>query len=225
MKVIEAAKDLEINKIDWFRSCLQNWSQTNFRSYPWRETTDAYAIFVAEFMLQKTGADTVVPIYLSFLEKSPNISALASAPVTEIAEILRPLGLFFRAERLSRSARIILEENRGIVPKQEKELLKLPGVGKYTARSICANAYGQPKAVLDTNVTRILERFFGIKGERIKSRCKILWQAADLLASDRNVSRWNLTLLDFGAKVCIAINPNCESCPLNQRCAWVIGEM
>lgn len=134
MKVIPAVEELEIDKIGWFRSGLKDWSKTNFRSYPWRETTDAYAIFMAEFMLQKIGVDTAIPIYLSFFKKYPNISALASAPVTEIAEILRPLGLFFRAERLSRSARIILEENRGIVPKQEKKLVKLPGVGKYTAR-------------------------------------------------------------------------------------------
>ncbi len=174
MKVITEFSDLEIAKIDWFRSRLKDWSKNNFRSYPWRETTDAYAIFVAEFMLQKTGADTVAPIYQAFLKKSPNIAALATAPVSEVATTIEPLGLFFRAERLSQSAQIILEKNRGIVPSSERELLKLPGVGKYTARSICANAYGQSKAVLDTNVARILERFFGIKGERIKSRFDLL---------------------------------------------------
>ncbi|MGF1488888.1 MAG: A/G-specific adenine glycosylase [Prochloraceae cyanobacterium] len=218
MKVIQDFPDLEIERINWFRSGLKDWSKSNLRSYPWRETTDAYAIFVAEFMLQKTGADTVAPIYLSFLEKYPKVETLASANMTEAAEILKPLGLFFRAERLLRSAQMIVDRYQGRFPSSEKELLKLPGVGKYTARSICAHAYGQAKAVLDTNVARILERFFGIKGERIKSRCKILWYAADRVAPDRHVSRWNLTLLDFGAKICTATNAKCEVCPLNQKC-------
>ncbi|MDJ0724738.1 MAG: A/G-specific adenine glycosylase [Prochloraceae cyanobacterium] len=218
MNLITPLKDLEIERIDWFRSSLKNWSNNNFRSYPWRETRDAYAIFVAEFMLQKTAADTVVPVYRSFLGKYPNITSLASASIAEIAEILQPLGLFFRAERLSRAARIILDKYDAIVSSSEQELLKLPGIGKYTARSICANAYGQSKAVLDTNVARILERFFGIQGEKIKSRCKILWRAAEQVAPDRDVSRWNLTLLDFGAKVCTASKPKCELCPLAKEC-------
>ena len=78
----------------------------------------------------------------------------------------------------------------------------------------------QPAAVLDTNVARILERFFGIEGERVKSRCKILWNAADTIAPDTEVGHWNLTLLDFGAIICTARNPKCSECPLSQRCHW-----
>ena len=99
--------------------------------------------------------------------------------------------------------------------------MKLPGIGKYTARAILSQAFRQPTAVMDTNVARILERFFGIKGGRVKSRCKVLWSAADNIAPDTNVGHWNLTLLDFGAKVCTARNPKCNICPLSKRCCQV----
>nr|MDJ0595186.1 A/G-specific adenine glycosylase [Pleurocapsa sp. MO_226.B13] len=87
--------------------------------------------------------------------------------------------------------------------------------------AILSQAFEQPAAVMDTNVVRIIERFFGIKGGRVKSRCKILWNAADKIAPDTNVGHWNLTLLDFGALTCTARNPNCDVCPLYEKCCWV----
>jgi len=114
----------------------------------------------------------------------------------------------------------VSESYEGQIPSTEAQLLALPGVGKYTARSVCANAFGQPLAVLDTNVARILERFFGLQGGRVKSRCKLLWEAAEQAAPNTEVSRWNLTLLDFGAAVCTAKNPNCAECPLQEKCNY-----
>ena len=207
-------------KIEWFRHRLSAWAQQNFRDYPWRRTNNPYNLLVAEFLLQRTDADTVAPIYETFLSQYSTLDQLATAPVENIAELLKPLGLFFRAERLSSAARIIKEKYKGIIPQVEGELLKLPGIGKYTARSICSQAFARPVAVLDTNVARILERFFGIKGGRIKSRCQILWNAAETIAPDREVGQWNLTLLDFGAIICTARNPQCSECPLASRCNW-----
>jgi A/G-specific adenine glycosylase len=187
-------------------------------------------------LLQRTDADTVVPIYQDFLVNYPTIERLAIAELEDIAKLLQPLGLFFRAERLTETAKIIIEKYEGKVPQEEIELLKLPGIGKYTARAILSQAFNRPAAVLDTNVARILERFFGIKGRRVKSRCKTLWSAADKiayaklygkpLASRRplgllsEVGHWNLTLLDFGAKVCTASHPKCLQCPVSSRCYW-----
>ena len=113
---------------------------------------------------------------------------------------------------------MVVDEYGGEVPDTEKELLKLPGVGLYVARSVLANAFGQPMAILDTNVSRILVRFFGLGGQGIKSRDKKLWALAQEIALESNVSRWNLTLLDFGAKVCTALRPKCLECPLQSRC-------
>lgn len=209
---------VESKKIAWFQNHLLTWANHNLREYFWRKTTDPYFILVAEFLLQRTDADTVAPIYEAFFVRYPTIDKLATANLEDIARLLQPLGLFFRAERLLQTAQIIIEQYEGIIPQEETELLKLPGIGKYTARAICSQAFGRSLAVLDTNVARIIERFFGIKGERVKSRCKILWNAADSIAPKKEVGRWNLTLLDFGAKICTARNPKCNICPLYKRC-------
>jgi A/G-specific adenine glycosylase len=175
---------------------------------------------VAEFLLQRTDAVTIIPVYKNFIARYPTIQDLACAKIGEVAELLKPLGLFFRADRIYDSAQIILEKYNGNIPQEEQKLLELPGVGIYIARSICTNAFGQSLAILDTNVARILERFFGLQGERVKSRCKILWQAAEITAPTREVSSWNLTLLDFGALVCTAKNPHCDRCPLAKKCHY-----
>lgn len=239
---------LESPTIKWFQARLLTWAEKHLRDYPWRKKTfsttelpaiatrtrkvaeqrkpyalnsfDPYHILVAEFLLQRTDADTVLPIYRAFLTRYPSLNKLATADVAEIAELLQPLGLFFRAERLLKTAQIITQEYGGEIPQTEATLLKFPGIGKYTARAICSQAFDQPSAVLDTNVARIIERFFGIEGERVKSRCKILWSAADKIAPQSQVGHWNLTLLDFGAKVCTARNPKCSKCPLAQKCHW-----
>jgi A/G-specific adenine glycosylase len=211
---------VELQNIQWFQQQLLIWAENNLRDYRWRETTDPYSILVAEFLLQRTDADTVKPIYEAFLTRYPTLEDLAIADVRDISELLQPLGLFFRAERLLRTARIIKDKYGGNIPQEERELLKLPGIGKYTTRAILSKAFDQPAAVLDTNVIRIIERFFGITGGRVKSRCNILWNAADSIAPDTGVGRWNLTLLDFGAKICTARSPDCDVCPLYQRCCW-----
>lgn len=220
LSVSAPVETLDPSKIQGFRHKLSYWGQQNLRDFPWRQTTNAYDIFIAEFMLQKTDANTVAPIYRIFLSRYPTLSELALASVEEIAEILNPLGLFFRAERLAKTTQILLEKYAGKIPASEKQLLELPGIGIYTARSICANAFDQPLAILDTNVARILERFFNLQGERVKSRCKILWGAAETIAPSKKVSIWNLTLLDFGAMVCTARNPACVRCPLQKQCSY-----
>ena len=206
--------------IKWFARRLLDWAEHNLRDYPWRSTSDPYSILVAEFLLQRTDADTVVPIYKIFLDCYPSVEKLAIASVEDIAKLLQPLGLFFRAERLSETAKIIREKYKGEIPQEETELLKLPGIGKYTARAICSQAFNRSTAVLDTNVARILERFFGIQGGRVKSRCKILWSAAETVAPDAEVGHWNLTLLDFGALTCTARKPKCSVCPVSAKCNW-----
>ena len=240
---------LESKKIKWFQDRLLTWAEQNLRDYPWRkkrnlkklsaiatigsnerifqepklyplDTSHPYHVLVAEFLLQRTDADTVLPIYKAFITRYPTLAELAVTEVTEIAELLQPLGLFFRAERLSTTAKIIVETYNRQIPQEEATLLKLPGIGKYTARAICSQAFDRPLAVLDTNVARIIERFFGIEGERVKSRCKILWNTADEIAPQSSVGYWNLSLLDFGAKVCTARNPRCSECPLAQKCHW-----
>ncbi|PZO35266.1 MAG: hypothetical protein DCF19_24285 [Pseudanabaena frigida] len=212
--------NLELEKVKWFQERLKRWAAIYLRDFPWRRTCEPYCIFVVEVLLQKTAAEAVAPIYESFLVRYQTLEHLAVASLHELTELLQPLGLSFRSDRLRKSAKTILEKYHSNIPNTEAELLLLSGVGKYTARSILANAFGLSAAVLDTNVARIIERFFGLQGERVKSRCKILWSAADAIAPDRNVSRWNLTLLDFGAMVCKDRKPHCEKCPLQEYCCY-----
>ncbi|MEH2171786.1 helix-hairpin-helix domain-containing protein [Nostoc sp.] len=216
-----AASNLDAVKIKWFRHHLSIWGTQNLRDFPWRHTCDSYAILVAEFLLQKTDALTVLPVYEIFLSRYPTLDKLVKASIEELSELLKPLGLFFRAERLYQCVCIILEQYGGKIPDSEKQLLKLPGIGKYTARAICSQAFNQPLTILDTNVARILEHFFALQGERVKSRCKILWNAAEIIAPNKEVGKWNLTLLDFGAMVCRAKNPLCNDCPLSAKCNYV----
>jgi A/G-specific adenine glycosylase len=211
---------LSEKQVRWFRSQLLTWAIANFRDFPWRRTRDPYAIFIAELLLQKTDAATADKIYETFLARYPGPKAIATAEIEEIARLLAPLGLHFRAKRLHQAAQIILEKHGGRIPATEAELMELPGVGKYTARSICTNAFKQPLAVLDTNIARIIERFFGIKGNRVKSRCKVLWGVAEIIAPKADVDTWNLTLIDFGAATCTASRPRCQNCPLQQQCNY-----
>lgn len=213
---------LNPKKIDWFRRQLKTWSKHHLRDFPWRQTQDPYTILVAELVLQKTDAETAHPLYRQFIQKYPTLTDIANASVEEIEALLNPLGLHFRATRLYELAHQLLNHPvyKGRIPQTEEALLQLPGVGKYTARSLLANAFNRPLAVLDTNVARILERFFGIQGGRVKSRDPLLWNTAQEVAPKRKVGGWNLTLIDFGALVCTARNPRCQGCPLRRQCSY-----
>jgi A/G-specific adenine glycosylase len=221
----KAFKTTKASKIPFFCQQISQWGTCNLRVYPWRQTSEPYAIFVAEFLLQKTDADTVVPIYNAFLTRYSTIEKLAAARVEEVRELLQPLGLLFRAERIVKSAQIVVDKYDARIPNSEDELLKLPGIGKYSARAICSQAFDRPLAVLDTNVARILERFFGLRGDRVKSRCPLLWQTAEEVAPNQEVGKWNLTLLDLGAKVCKAKNPVCGECPLQKQCNYACSNL
>lgn len=208
----------------WFRDLLRHWGKTNLRLFPWRQTHDPYHIFVAEFLLQQTDAPKVVPIFQQVLDRYPSVHDLAEAPVSDLDTILKPLGLHYRALRLSRSARLILDQHNGQIPNTENALLTLPGVGRYMARSLCAHAFGQPLAVLDTNVARILQRFFGLALTRARAReDPYLWEQAQNIAPKRDVSRWNLILIDFGSAVCTFRGPKCDICPVQSRCVYAMS--
>ena len=151
-------------KIQWFRRQLIPWGKSHLRDFPWRNSDRPYHIFVAEFLLQKTAAATVAPIYNTFLARYPTLAHLAAASVEEVAPLLQPLGLHFRVKRLCDSARIVLEEYEGNIPDTEAQLLALPGIGKYSARMISSIAFSKPSAVLDTNCSSYFGAFFWFAG-------------------------------------------------------------
>ncbi|MEO0353773.1 MAG: A/G-specific adenine glycosylase [Cyanobacteria bacterium P01_A01_bin.3] len=206
--------------IQWFQHQLLRWGADNLRDFPWRRTRNPYAIFVAEFLLQKTGAQQARRVYEQFLERYPTLTSVANANLHELETLLAPLGLIFRAERLHRAAERLLAEYGGEVPEQRSELLKLPGVGPYTANAICASAFGQRTPVQDVNVARILGRFFGLPPLKLPQRDRDYNHLTYRVAPHQQVARWNLTLLDFGALVCVARRPKCDRCPLSPQCTF-----
>jgi A/G-specific adenine glycosylase len=219
----EDIENLNKRKLSWFQDKMIVWGEQNLRVFPWRQTQDPYSILVAEFLLQQTDAPRVLPVYQLLLKRCPTLRALADAPAQEIADILKPLGLHYRTGRLHQIARAIVEDPvcEGKIPNDEVQLISFKGIGRYIARSICAHAFGQSTAVLDTNVSRILQRFFGLTSHRKRPRDdQHLWETVQKIAPDTNMSLWNLTLIDFGAVVCTHRNPNCSDCPLQVQCLY-----
>jgi A/G-specific adenine glycosylase len=218
-----AISDSRSTTATWFRRRVSRWADTNGRSFPWRSEASAFQILVAEILLQQTDAKRVEPVYRELLNRYPTIDALAVADRNDLEELIRPLGFHFRAKTLTDAA-IILGPliRKGLVPNEEL-LLRIRGLGPYTARSILVNAYGRRLAVIDTNIARILWRFFGEEPTTARPRNDPrLWQLASVLVATRKeASSWNLALIDFGAQVCTATRPKCAICPLRTRCHYL----
>lgn len=204
----------------WTR--LVNWHVDHERVFPWRSTTDPYHIFVAEFLLQQTNAELVLPAYCKFLSFFPDVDALADGALETVQSIIRPLGLTYRAERLKNCAQAIMAVNGGRIPDAKDKLLALPGVGPYIADAVLCYAFHQPAVPIDTNVIRVMSRFFGIRSQRTRPRTdRILAQNIAAVYPRPTSRRENLALLDFAALICTARAPRCESCPVASMCHFL----
>ena len=190
---------------------------------PWRATRDPYAILVSEVMLQQTQVDRVIPKYLAFLERFPTLAALAEAPTAEVIRAWAGLGYNMRAVRLQEIARQALRDFGGKLPEALDDLLRLKGVGRYTAGAVAAFAFGAQVATVDTNIRRTLWRIFrGIEplswptGEAATRETLAL---AEWALPPEHAYDWQQALMDLGATVCVARRPACERCPLTEVCA------
>jgi A/G-specific adenine glycosylase len=203
----------------WFRRRLLQWYRRNGRDLPWRKTRDPYHILVSEIMLQQTQVDRVLPKYEEWLSKYPSLHALADAPAGEVAETWRPLGYNVRPTRLHAIARESVEHYGGELPSDEEALLSFKGIGEYTARAVLSFAFGQRKAILDTNVARVLFRVFVGKGDpKSHAMKRHLWEVSRTVLPARHVFDFNQALMDFGATLCSARKPKCASCPMRAAC-------
>ncbi len=198
---------------------LLDWYERVGRKLPWRETNDPYAILVSEMMLQQTQVDRVLPKYREFLERFPTLTALAEAPTAEVIRAWAPLGYNMRAVRLQGIARQVVAEYGGQIPASVPELLKLKGVGRYTAGAIACFAHQQQVATVDTNIRRVLHRLFvGIEKPEAPAREDEVWKLAEAALPAGEAYRWNQALMDLGATVCAATMPACEECPMQALC-------
>jgi A/G-specific adenine glycosylase len=195
------------------------WFQANQRDLPWRQTRDAYPIWISEIMLQQTQVSTVVPYFLRFLEAFPDVKSLASADEQEVLRLWEGLGYYRRARDLHRAARLIVERHGGQFPDDPEQARDLPGIGRYTLGAILSQAFGQHLPILEANSRRVLCRLFA-RGDdpRRGDGLARLWQTAEDLLPHDNPGDFNQALMELGALLCTATEPKCLLCPLKAEC-------
>jgi A/G-specific adenine glycosylase len=198
---------------------LRLWFLKNRRCLPWRDTNNSYYVWVSEVMLQQTQVDVVFPYFERFIKKFPTLFDLAKAPVEEVIKLWEGLGYYSRARHLHVGAKMIVEQFSGVLPPHKETLLKIKGIGPYTAAAILSFAFKMKAAAVDGNVLRVLARFFGIKQSIDDSRtiAMIEKKVIEFLPKERpyEVSEG---LIELGALVCKKQAPNCFSCPLRSEC-------
>ena len=209
-----SARLLNSRKLQNFRRQILSWYRANHRDLPWRKTRDPYRIWVSEIMLQQTRVAAVLEHYRKFLKRFPTVRDLASASEAQVLAAWSGLGYYRRARLLHRSAKQLEAEHDGRVPKSSSELIGLPGIGRYTANAIASVAFGEPVAVVDGNVERVLNRMTRseLSGQR-------LWTAAQELLDLASPGDFNQAMMELGATVCTPIAPSCKSCPISSHCA------
>jgi len=213
------------------RGALLAWYDANRRDLPWRRTSDPYAIWVSEIMLQQTRVAVVVERYQAFLLRFPTLPALAAAGEQEVLALWSGLGYYRRARMLHQAAQVVVGELGGMLPAGSAELRKLPGIGAYTAAAIASIAHGEPVAVVDGNVERVLCRLAGWEAggaagaAELRRRVEAL--AGELLngglSDPARPGDFNQAMMELGATVCLPRNPQCLVCPLAANCK-TLGE-
>ena len=191
---------------------LLQWYKTYGRhDLPWRNTDNMYHIYLSEIMLQQTQVNRVRDEYYpQFLEKFPTLRTLANAQQDDVLAAWSGLGYYSRARNLHKTA---LASQDGL-PNTQEELIKLPGIGKYTASAICSFGHEQNIPVVDTNITRVMKRFFAL----LNPKDVTVWKNATDFVNARDSRHHNLALMDLGSLICLPKNPKCEECPLQEEC-------
>jgi len=198
---------------------LQFYDQQGRKDLPWQLNKTAYRVWVSEIMLQQTQVKTVIPYYLKFLESFPTINKLANANIDEVLNHWAGLGYYSRARNLHACAKIVVEQHDGKFPQDINLMVELPGIGESTAGAILSLAYGQPEAILDGNVKRVLARVFLVDGWYGNTKVsKTLWQFSRKYTPKVRAGDFNQAMMDLGADICNRSKPRCEECPLNKNC-------
>lgn len=202
-----------------FTLLITDWYRQNKRDLPWRNTIDPYKIWLSEIILQQTRVDQGLSYYFKFIEHFPSVKDLANASEQDVLNLWQGLGYYSRARNLHASAKFISAELNGEFPQNYIELLKLKGVGSYTAAAIASFSFKEPVAVVDGNVYRVLSRFFNIDTPiDSTSGKKQFAELAQELIHPTEPDTYNQAIMEFGALQCTPTNPNCTACPLNNAC-------
>ncbi|HST30861.1 MAG TPA: A/G-specific adenine glycosylase [Chthoniobacterales bacterium] len=207
------------NETRRFQARLLRWYLNNGRDLPWRRTRDPYAILVSEFMLQQTQVVTVLPYYKDWLRRFPTFAALARAPENDVLHAWQGLGYYARARNLQATAKFVAAEHDGRLPSAIGEIVKLPGIGKYTAHAIGTFAFDQAVPIVEANVSRVLSRVFDLRKPIDSTGGRnLLWNYARTLVPRKSATEFNSALLDLGALICLPRKPKCQVCPVKSSC-------
>jgi len=202
-----------------FPKKLLEWYNPTTRNLPWKQTSDAYKIWLSEIILQQTRVEQGTPYYLAFIKQFPTVKKLATAPLDDILKLWEGLGYYSRARNLHFAAKQVMESHNGKFPETHAEIIALKGIGNYTAAAISSFAYNLPHAVVDGNVYRVLSRVFGIETPIDSTEGKKQFeQLAEQLLDKNNPATHNQAIMDFGALVCKPQNPLCVQCPFSSEC-------
>jgi len=212
-----------------FQAQLLGWFAEAKRDLDWRRTRDPYRVWISEIMLQQTRVAAVLPYYRRFLKRFPTVDALAQACRESVLRLWAGLGYYSRARNLHRAAKEIVARHGGEFPRRMEEALALPGIGHYTAAAVLSIAYGEPHAVLDGNVARVLARLGVIRGDlRRPKRWRALTCAANVLLPEQDAAAaslsasvsgdWNQAMMELGATLCTPRTPQCAACPVAHWC-------
>ena len=202
-----------------FTRAILNWYMVNKRDLPWRNTNDPYSVWLSEIILQQTRITQGLPYYLKFISKYPTINSLARANENDILILWQGLGYYSRARNLLKTAKFIVDECNGKFPSTYTELIKLKGIGEYTASAISSICFNERRAVLDGNVYRVLSRFYGIDVP-VNNHFgkKFYMDYAQKLAPKKSCGDYNQGIMDFGSLMCKPKAPLCDKCILEKDC-------
>lgn len=198
---------------------LINWYSVNKRDLPWRNTSNPYFIWLSEIILQQTQVAQGLPYYVAFTTEYPTIFDLAKAKETQVLKLWQGLGYYSRARNLHASAKYVVNELDGVFPSSYSEIIKLKGVGDYTASAIASISFNEVTAVVDGNVYRVLSRIFGISTPiNTGNGFKEFKALAQSLIDKNQPATFNQAIMEFGARLCKPKNPDCNICPFNNCC-------
>ncbi|MEB3825701.1 MAG: hypothetical protein LRS47_03430 [Desulfurococcales archaeon] len=205
-------RDMIINEI---RMRVIEWEKKHWVPYPWRVDRTPYRVLIAELLLKRTTRQAVSREFPKFIQRFPDFNAIFNAPIGEVEEAFRHLGLYKqRAKQLKQLAEVIIKKYDGKIPDKWEDLVALPGIGIYLAGAVLSFGYSKKAPVLDSNVIRFLSRLTDIKAKRHKDYLKLLWK----LIPEGEHDYFNYGLIDLGALVCHYKQPRCGSCPLKDFC-------
>jgi A/G-specific adenine glycosylase len=204
---------------------LLSWYELNRRDLPWRRRPSPYAVWVSEIMLQQTRVETVIPYFQRWIQRFPDVKALAQASQQEVLSAWEGLGYYSRARNLHKAAQIIVDQYGGHLPGDAQALRSLPGIGRYTAGAIASIAFGKDAPALDGNIRRVLARLDNMnEPARSPAGERRLWELAARLLPTGRAGDFNQALMDLGATLCTPQAPDCQRCPLSTDCtAYQLG--